>query len=101
MNNIYDNFFEITKGKKIRRKDWDNQTFVIPVEVDFNIGGGMVISCKDQDGEFCNLILTRESDAWDWDFFEENSIKTCSCGARHTIRPDYHLDFCDLYKKDN
>jgi hypothetical protein len=25
--------------------------------------------------------------------------KKCECGAKYTSRPDYHLDWCPLYKK--
>lgn len=26
--------------------------------------------------------------------------KKCECGSKHTSRPNYHLDFCPLAKKD-
>lgn len=50
----------------------------------------------------------RTVDLWGVDFGEsffgnyEKAFKKkeCSCGAKHTCRPDYHLSYCDLYKEE-
>lgn len=99
MINLFETFFESVRGRKIRRREWEKSEYFIPEEVIFYVGGGIIISCTDQNGQSATLVLATDKDVWDWEFFEE-SIKSCTCGARHTSRPDYHLDFCDLYKKE-
>jgi hypothetical protein len=29
---------------------------------------------------------------------ELEKVLKCSCGAKHTSNPNYHLDYCDFYK---
>ena len=31
--------------------------------------------------------------------YEKKIEKKCTCGAKHTSRKDYHLDWCDKEKK--
>jgi hypothetical protein len=110
-------FFNRTKDLKIRISDWDKNSYFIPKSMtnfsptsfammgeyhSLNLNGvvGFTPDCcaSFSEGFSKNSWGTR------WEFFNNNDevkrkAPACTCGAKYTTNPTFHLHYCDLKDK--
>ena len=85
-------FMNKYKGKRITRKEWGD-CWIVPkdlvedemISVDSNFSG------------LSYMMYNKQSDIW-IELSPSLCIPKdkCTCGAKHTSRPNYHLEYCDI-----
>lgn len=90
-------FVEKAKGKKIFNAKCMNSDEYFIFEEFSIFFGAYSLDGRDNKGNVCSFLIQEEHEIQNWYILETEN--KCSCGAKHTSRPEYHLDFCDLYKR--